>query len=104
MAFIDLTKEFDHVSRKGLFCLLEKIGCPPHLRSIVVFFHKNMKSTVMYDGSCSEPFSITSGVKQGCVLAQTLFGIFFSMLLKYAFDSSEDGTHDRMGSCSTSRA
>ena len=28
---------------------------------------------------------IKSGVKQGCVLAQTLFGIFFSMLLKHVF-------------------
>ena len=29
VAFIDLTKAFDLVSRKGLFRLLEKIGCPP---------------------------------------------------------------------------
>ena len=58
---------------------------------MVVSFHENMKSTVMYDRSYSEPFSITNGVKQGCVLALTLFGIFFSMLLKYAFDSSQDG-------------
>lgn len=93
LAFIDLTKAFDLVSRKGLFRLLEKIGCPPQLRSMVVSFHENTSSTVMYDGSCSEPFSITSGVKQGCVLAPTLFGIFFSMLLKYAFDSSQDGIY-----------
>ena len=60
---------------------------------MVVPFHENMKITVMYDGSCSEPFSITSGVKQGCVLATTLFVIFFSMLPKYAFDSSQDGIY-----------
>ena len=29
IAFIDLTKAFDLVSRKGLFQLLKKIGCPP---------------------------------------------------------------------------
>ncbi|XP_052253146.1 uncharacterized protein LOC127859679 [Dreissena polymorpha] len=75
----------------GLFRLLEKIGCPPKLRSMVVSFNENMKGTVVFDGSSSEPFLINSGVKQGCVLAPTLFGIFFSMLLKYAFDSSTDG-------------
>ena len=30
VAFIDLTKAFDLVSRTGLFTLLEKIGCPPN--------------------------------------------------------------------------
>ena len=31
LAFVDLTKAFDLVSRTGLFKLLEKIGCPPKL-------------------------------------------------------------------------
>lgn len=30
-------------------------------------------------------------MKQGCVLAPTLFGVFFSLLLRYAFRQSEDG-------------
>ena len=104
VAFIDLTKAFDLVSRKGLFRLLEKIGCPPKLRSMVVSFHENTKGTVVYDGSTSEPFPVCSGVKQGCVLAPALFGILFSLLLSYAFDSSSDGVYcapDLMGSCST---
>ena len=29
IAFIDLTKAFDLVTRQGLFQLLKKIGCPP---------------------------------------------------------------------------
>ncbi|XP_076436205.1 uncharacterized protein LOC143275812 [Babylonia areolata] len=69
VAFIDLTKAFDLASRKGLFTLLQKIG------------------------SSSDPFPIKSGVKQGCVLAPTLFGVFFSLLLSYAFSQSEDGVY-----------
>ena len=56
-------------------------------------FHDNMQGTVQYDGSSSDPFPINSGVKQGCVLAPTLFGIFFSLLLKHAFDSSDDSVY-----------
>ncbi|XP_035688750.1 SCO-spondin-like [Branchiostoma floridae] len=93
MLFIDLTKAFDLVSRKGLFELLKKIGCPPKLSSMVVSFHTDMKGTVLFDGSCSDSFSIKSGVKQGCVLAPTLFGIFFSILLSQAFDASTDGVY-----------
>ena len=91
LAFIDLTKAFDYVSRDGLFSLLEKIGCPPKLLAMVKAFHSGMMSTVQYNGSSSDPFPVSNGVKQGCVLAPTLFGIFFSLLLRYAFGSSEDG-------------
>ena len=62
VAFIDLTNALDLVSRKGLFRLLEKIGCTPKLRSMVVSFHENMKGTVVYDCSTSEPFPACSGV------------------------------------------
>ena len=47
-------------------------------------FHENMKGTIQHNGSSSDPFPIKSGVKQGCVLAPTLFGILFSLLLRYA--------------------
>ena len=91
IAFIDLTKAFDLVSREGLFAILLKIGCPPNLFNIVKSFHTNTRATIQYDGSISDSFEIKSGVKQGCVLAPTLFGIFFSMLLKRAFGSSSLG-------------
>ena len=90
VAFIDLTKAFDLVSRDGLFKILPKIGCPPKLLSIIRSFHEDMKGTVVFDGSTSAAFNIRSGVKQGCVLAPTLFGIFFTVMLKHAFGSAAD--------------
>ena len=95
VAFIDLTKAFDLVSRDGLFKALQKIGCPPKLHSLVVSFHSNMKGTVQFNGNLSEPFDIRSGVKQGCVLAPTLFGIFFALLLKHAFGPAQEGIYLR---------
>ena len=79
VAFIDLTKAFDFVSRDGLFKILPIIGCPPKLLSFIKSFHDGTQGTVQYDGSISEAFSINSGVKQGCVLASILFNIFFSV-------------------------
>ena len=40
-----------------------------------------------------EAFDIRRGVKQGCVLAPTLFRIFFAFLLKHAFGSSTEGIY-----------
>ena len=63
------------------------------LLSIIKSFHDGMEGIVQVDGNFSEPFKIKSGVKQGCVLAPTLFGIFFSMMLKHAFGTATEGIH-----------
>ena len=86
-----MTKAFDLVSRSGLFILIQRIGWSLKVLKMIRSFHDNMKGTVLYDGS-SDPFPINSRVKQGCVLAPTLFGIF-SLLLIHAFDSSDDGVY-----------
>ena len=39
IAFIELTKTFDLVSRRSLFQLLKKIGWPPQLLSVTASFH-----------------------------------------------------------------
>ena len=54
-----------------------------------------MKGTVLYDGATYDPFNIFSGMKQGCVLAPTLFGIVFATLLKHAFGESTEGIYLR---------
>ena len=95
IAFIDLTKAFDLVSRDGLFKVLPKIGCSLKLQSMIESFHNDTKGTVPFDGSFSEPFEIRSGVKQGCVLAPMLFGTFFGLLLKHVFDTTTEGIYFR---------
>ena len=38
IAFVDLTKAFDYVSRDGLFKMLRKIGCPPSCSALLCHF------------------------------------------------------------------
>ncbi|XP_037296657.1 uncharacterized protein LOC119189933 [Manduca sexta] len=42
IAFVDLNKAFDTVSREGLYTALEKMGCPPKLLSLIKSFHQDM--------------------------------------------------------------
>ena len=84
VTFVDLTKAFDTVSRKGLWLIMERLGFPPKFLSMVIQLHKDQHGQVRLNSDLSEPFSIANGVKQGCVLAPTLFSIFFSMMLKQA--------------------
>lgn len=93
IAFVDLNKAFDTVSREGLYIAIRKIGCPPKLLNLVKSFHEGMQGAVVYDGRKSALFDMRRGVRQGCVLAPTLFGIFFSLLLKAAFEDSVQGVY-----------
>ena len=91
MLFIDLTKAFDTVSRPGLWSILAKLGCPPNFIRMVRLFHDGMMARVIHDGVVSEPFPVTNGVKQGCVLAPTLFSLLFSEMLSSALANTDAG-------------
>ena len=85
MTFVDLTKAFDTVSREGLWKTMAKFGCPAKFIAMVRQFHDDMLARVQNDGEFSDPFPVTNGVKQGCVLASTLFSMMFSAMLTDAF-------------------
>ena len=91
MTFVDLTKAFDTVSREGLWRIMKKFGCPDNFITLVRQFHDGMMVKVMDDGDESREFPVTNGVKQGCVLAPTLFSMVFSAMLTDAFQHSKDG-------------
>ena len=65
----------------------------PTFLKMIMSFHEDMTGTFQYDGSSSDPFPIKSGMKQRCILVPTLFGVFFSLPLGYAFCESEDGIY-----------
>ena len=79
MTFVDLTKAFDTVIRDWLWNLMAKISCPPIFIAMVQQFacHDDMQVRVQNNGEYSEPFSVTYGVKQDCVIAPTLYSIMF---------------------------
>ena len=52
-----------------------------------------MMANISVGREVSESFSVTNGVKQGCVLAPTLFSIFLSAMLDEAFRDMGDGVY-----------
>ena len=86
MTFVGLTKALDSQS-EGLWKIMAKFGCPAKFIPIVRQFHNGMLERVQNDGTFSDPFPVTNGVRQGCVLASTLFSMFSAMLT----DAFQDG-------------
>ena len=78
--FVDLTKAFDSVNRETLWKILGKLGCPDHFVKLIRSFHDEMEVSVNVGGTLTDPFKVETGVKQGDLLAPTLFSVFFSMM------------------------
>ena len=93
--FVDLTKAFDTVNRDALWKVLHKFGCPPDFVDKFRQLHRSMKARVNFNGQLSDEISVDNGVKQGDIPAPTLFSIYLTAVLWYAFHDCETGVYFR---------
>ncbi|BHF73193.1 hypothetical protein SprV_0401627100 [Sparganum proliferum] len=89
--FLNLTKAFGTVNREGLWKIIQKFGCPERFIQMVRQLHDGMMARVTDNGAVSGAFAVTNGVKQGCVLAPTLFSPMFSAMLMDAYHDERPG-------------
>ena len=54
-------------------------------------FNDGMMGRVCADGKKSDGFEVAAGVKQGCVIAPSLFGLLFAAMLKEATEDMPQG-------------
>ena len=78
---LTLPEHLTTVSREGLWKIM----------AMVRQFHDGMLARVQNDGEFSDPFPLTNGVKQDCVLASKLFSMMFSAMLTDAFQDGDNG-------------
>ena len=88
---VDITKAFDAVSREGLWKIMAHFGYPDLFITIICQIHNGMMARVLDDGEASPKFPVSNGVKQGCVLAPTLFSMMFSAMLTDTFNLDGPG-------------
>lgn len=75
-----------HSMPRWLPKIMGKYGCPSKVITMARQFHDGLIAHVLDDGTFSTPFPVTNGVKQGCVLAPTLFSMVFTDMLSDAFN------------------
>ena len=82
--FVDLQKAYDTVQHALLWARLQRIGVSPRMLAAVQSLYASGTLAMKVDGTAGQPAVPRMGVRQGCPLSPTLFGIFF------------DGLHDHL--------
>ena len=81
MAFVDLEKASDRVSRKIIWCALRKLGVEEWIVWLVQGMYANAQSQVHVGQGFSKEFEVKVGIHRGSVLSPLLFIIVLEALL-----------------------
>ena len=73
VAYVDIKGAFDSVDRSQLWKVLRSRGLPECFLELLASCHSDTSAFVRVESELSESFHTSSGVRQGCVLAPSLF-------------------------------
>ena len=88
--FVDFKKAFDMVPRDNLWRRMQKLQVPDDFMHMVSRIYEKVVCRVRMQEGFSEFFSSTIGVKQGCPLSPTLFGLLIDELEQMVLDSMQE--------------
>lgn len=81
-AFLDISKAYDSVDRPAMWKILKKFGLPNKIIDVIKSLHMGQQGRIIQNGQLSRPFEIKSGLRQGCVLAPTLFLLYMEAITR----------------------
>ena len=82
--FIDYAKAFDCVDHKKLWKILQEIGIPDHLTSLLRNLYAGQEATVRTGHGTTDWLQIGKGVCQGCILSPCLFNLYAEYIMRNA--------------------
>ncbi|MCO5586433.1 hypothetical protein L7F22_040373 [Adiantum nelumboides] len=78
--FVDFQKAFDTIPRANLWARMESLGVPTYLRRAMAHMYREVRCKIKTHEGYSREFMSNMGVKQGCPLSPTLFGLCIDQL------------------------
>ena len=75
-SYLDASKAFDRLVHSGLFMKLLDKGFPKIFIDIIITWYDGLYCRVLWDGTFSQWFHVTAGVRQGGVLSPDFYGLY----------------------------
>ena len=80
--FIDFEKAFDSLHLDSQYKILWHYGIPAKLVNVIKMLYSDFKSQVICNTALTAAFSVTKGMKQGCILFPSLLMLAINWVLK----------------------
>jgi len=84
--FIDFKKAFDMIDRSTLWRKMMHYWIPLKIVSITRSLYNGMTCQVIHNNDLSSPFTVTTGVRQGCLLSPMFFLLVVDWVLNQTMD------------------
>ena len=81
--YVDLKKAYDRVHLGALWVLLDAMGVPPALITLLRSWAAARRARVRVNGVLSDPFPVDAGLPQGDPLSPLLFNLYFESLSRF---------------------
>lgn len=95
---MDFKKAYDSIHRNSLWNAMQEFGIPRKLINMTRICMEDTYNIVTYKGRKSDPFQITSGLKQGDALSPLLFNLALEKVVrKVKKDCVIEGTSRLLG-------
>ena len=95
--FVDFRKAFDTVPRAVVWQVLEELGVHGRILDIIKSLYACDSAAVQSSQGISAIFRCLMGVKQGCPLSPTLFGLYVDRLEKHLLETADIDAPTLMG-------
>ena len=86
LTFIDFEKAFDSIDHHVLWSILRYYGIPEKVIALIQQLYNGFTCQVIHGGSLTDPFPVSTGVRQGCLLSPLLFLMVIDWVSRTAYD------------------
>jgi hypothetical protein len=91
LLFVDYERAFDSIDRKCMWTALTNKGLPHKFVNLIKEGYNGYKCRILHEGTLSEEFETSIGVRQGCILSPLLFLVVIDEVLKTTVQEKKRG-------------
>ena len=94
--FVDYTKAFDSVEHQQLWTVMREMGFPKRIVSLIEALYSEQQSAVRTDSGTTDWFSVSKGVRQGCIMSTQLFSVYTESIMREVEEEQNNSEYDEL--------